>query len=109
MRLLNKRWVGVICFLSAGSALAAPEFVPLQGKAQGHSLTGASQLNDSLYTNPAASAFTQVYAIDGTFQMPRTFAVSILDTKTSGMGGALGYLRKTPIEGGEPLQGVRLG
>lgn len=103
-------WTFGLAFAStllASRAMAAPEFVPLQGTAQGQSLTGASQLNDSLYTNPAASAFTQVYAIDGIFHMPKSFAVSILDTQTSGVGGALGYFRKTVGDHKELLQGVK--
>lgn len=77
---------------------ATPEFVGIQGRAQGHSLTGSSQLNDSLYSNPAASTFTQVYALEGIFEMPKSFAVSILDTKTSDMGGGLGYFRRNNVD-----------
>ncbi len=105
MRTLLK--VGI--FVLSGLATASPEFVPLQEKAQGGALAGASQLNDSLYTNPAGSSFTQVYALDGIFQMPKTFAVSVLDTRTSGMGGALGYFRKQVGSYEQPLQGAKLG
>ena len=80
----------VICFQSyAGTT----EFVPIQQRAQGHSLAGASLFNDSLFSNPASSAFTNVYTVDGTFLNLKTFAVSILDTKTSALGGAMGYYR----------------
>jgi len=98
-----------LLFLGWGITAPAMEFVPLQQKAQAHSLTGSSQLNDSLYSNPAASSFTQVYSVDGTFQMPKSFAVSILDTKTSTIGGALGYFRHyLPGETASPFQGAKL-
>jgi len=98
--------IGILVLSSA--TFAAQEFSPIQDKAQGGSLTGASQLNDSLYTNPAGSAFTQVYSIDGTFHMPKNFAVSILDTRTSGVGGALGYFRKRVGDFEKPMQGAKL-
>jgi len=93
----------------SATSFGLPEFAPIQDKAQGGSLTGASQLNDSLYTNPAASGFTQVYSVDGAFQMPKTFAVSILDTRTSGVGGAIGYFRKQNDVAAKPVQGGKLG
>lgn len=67
--------------------------IPIQGRAQGRSLTGSSTLNDSLYTNPAGSAFVQAYSIEGTLFGQNGFSVSVLDTKTSVLGGALGYFR----------------
>lgn len=99
--------VGILVLSAAG--FGSPEFAPIQDKAQGGSLTGASQLNDSLYTNPAASGFTQVYSVDGAFQLPKTFAVSILDTRTSGIGGAVGYFRKQSDVVAKPVQGAKLG
>jgi len=97
------------------AALASEEFVPLQQFAQGQSLSGSHLLNDSLYTNPAASAFTNVYSVDATYALPRSYAVSILDTKTSSLAGGLGYFRRmvtNPSDGKDfhdPLQGVKLG
>lgn len=85
------------------------DFVPLQEKAMGHSLTGSHLANDSLYSNPAGSAFTKVYSVDGIFQLPKTLAVSILDTKTSNIGGGLGYYRRMYSGSKEVTQGMRLG
>lgn len=82
-----------IALLSYSAMAGSIEFVPLQQRAQGHSLAGASLLNDSLFSNPASAAFTNVYSVDGTVLSPQTFSVSVLDTRTSGMGGALGYYR----------------
>lgn len=98
----------LFCLLFIPSLCSATgEFVPIQEKAQGQSLTGANLLNDSLYSNPASSSFTQVYSVEADYWMPRSFAASILDTRTSPIGGAMGYFRKN--EGGvsEPLQGLR--
>jgi hypothetical protein len=89
-------------------AYGAHEFVPIQERAQGQALAGASQLNDSLYSNPAGAAFTQVYTVDGTYSLPKSFGVSILDTKSSGIGAGLGYFRINQGEGIEPLQGAKL-
>ncbi len=88
--------------------LASVEFVPLQERAEGQSLTGASLQNDSLYSNPASGAFQNVYSLDGTYLLSKGFAVSVLDTKTSAVGGALGYFR-LPIQGTEQTtQGVKV-
>jgi len=87
----------------------ASEFIPLQQRAQGRSLTGAALMNDSLFSNPAASAFTRVYSVDGTFLSPKHFSVSVLDTKTAALGGALGYYRLSRPGIEAPLQGARLG
>ena len=73
---------------------AAQDFVPIQERAQGQALAGSAQLNDSLYSNPAASSFLNVYSVDGSLSLPKTFAVSVLDTKTSSVGGAVGYFRR---------------
>lgn len=102
--------IGFLCvfFWICRLSLAAPEYVAVQDRALGQSLGGASQLNDSLYTNPASSSFTQVYSIDGSLMLPRSFAVSILDTRTSSVGGSLGYFRRTLGEDPGFLQGVKL-
>jgi hypothetical protein len=102
----------VVAFLSMSCLTAfgdSTEFVPLQQRAQGQSLTGASLLNDSLFSNPASSAFTQVYSVDASFLSSRNFAVSVLDTKTSAIGGALGYARTIRPGFEAPLQSARLG
>ncbi len=96
-------------FLSAVSFAGSTEFVPLQQRAQGQSLTGASLLNDSIFANPASSAFTNAYSIDGTFLNPKTFAVSVLDTKTSGMGGGVAYFRMGRPGSAQVLQGGKIG
>ena len=104
------RWSFAFALVLASTALAVPEYVPIQERAQGQSLTGANLLNDSLYSNPASSTFTQVYAVDANMQSTRNFAASILDTKTSSIGGALGYFRRESVPGSDKLiQGVRLG
>lgn len=84
----------ILIFLSLG-VFAAEDFVPIQEKAQGQALAGSMQLNDSLYSNPAASSLVSVYSVDGSYSLPKSFAVSVLDTKTSAIGGAIGYFRKT--------------
>lgn len=84
------------------------EYVPIYEKALGHSLAGANVMNDSLYSNPASSTFSNVYSIDGSYAPPKTFAVSILDTKTSSIGGGLGYFRTGIANTEDLLQAVRL-
>jgi len=98
---------GVLGF--CGMVFGAPEFIPIQERAQGYSLSGSALLNDSLHLNPAASSFTNVYSIEGTYFVPRTFSISILDTRTSQVGGALGYFRQTSEDGASLVQGVKLG
>lgn len=103
-------WTGFwLALLSRSVFSVSKDFVPLQEKAMGHSLTGASLNNDSLYGNPASSGFTKVYSVDGIFQLPKTFAVSILDTKTSALGGGIGYYRRTYGGTKDVTQGLRLG
>lgn len=110
-----KRTFSILALSAATCAsplFAAAEFVPLQQLAEGQSLTGSNLLNDSLYVNPAASAFTNVYSIDGTYELSKRYAVSVLDTKNGTVDGALGYFR-TPVADpngnnyGESLQGVK--
>lgn len=84
------------------------EFIPVQERAQGQALSGSSLLNDSIYSNPAGSAFTQVYSIEGTYVMPKTFSVSVLDTRTSEIGGGLGYFRKAVPYSDQLVQGMKL-
>jgi hypothetical protein len=68
---------------------ANSEYIPIQERSQGQSLTGSSLLNDSIFSNPASSSFTYVYSMEANYALPRSFAASILDTKTSFMGGGL--------------------
>ena len=107
MKFLFLRTFAVLIAITSTAALAAPEYVPIQEKAQGRSLTGAHLLNDSIYSNPAASAFTQVYAVEANYLLPKTFGVSILDTRTSDIGGGIGYFR-IQKEGKEMLQGGKV-
>lgn len=86
----------------------AHEFVPLQEKAQGQALVGASTLNDSLYSNPAGAAFTQVYTLEGAYALPKSFALSVLDTKSSSLGAGLGYFRRLEEGAKDPVQGLKL-
>jgi hypothetical protein len=94
--------------LSIASVHAAPEFVSIQEKAQGQSLTGATLLNDSIFGNPASSAFIQAYAVDGSFLPPKSFSASVLDTKTSAVAGGLGYFRREVADQANVFQGLRL-
>jgi len=82
------------------------DFVPLRERAQGHSLTGAIQTNDSIYSNPAAGIFATTYSVEGTFAFPKSFSTSILDTRTSQVGGGIGYFKDQSSE--LNLQGLRL-
>ncbi|MBI4404147.1 MAG: hypothetical protein HY537_08300 [Deltaproteobacteria bacterium] len=102
-----KKAIGIVLLFYGGIVCALPEFIALQERAQGQSLTGSHQLNDSLYSNPAASAFTAIYSLEGIYMLPKTFAVSVLDTKTGAIGGGLGYFRILNNEQ-EPLQGAKL-
>jgi len=107
MRKIQIGWWSLV-MIWAVNAQAASEFIPIQERAQGQALAGGSLLNDSIYSNPAASAFLPVYSVEGTYLLPKTFAVSVLDTKTSGMGGGLGYFRQKVGEFEQAFQGVRL-
>jgi len=86
-----------IVVTDANAAAGSNRYVPLQEQAQGQSLTGANLLNDSLFSNPASSAFTNVYTVDATFTGPKNFSASILDTRTSPISGAMGYSRQPTL------------
>lgn len=101
-------YVVLLWILVTPAVFCAPEFVPTQERAQGHSLTGSVQFNDSLYSNPAASAFVQVYSIEGSLAQG-ALAASVVDTKTSYVGGALGYLRLQETPSRDKLESLRLG
>lgn len=102
------KWLSVLLVSFSVSGYASSEYVPIQEKAQGQSLGGASLNNDSLYSNPAGSVFSQVYSLEGTYELPKTFAVSVLDTKTSELGGGLGYFRIKADDSDLTLQGAKL-
>jgi hypothetical protein len=80
----------------------------LKERAQAHSLTGALQGNESVYSNPAASAFQETYSIDGTFAFPKSFSASIVDTRTNSVGGGLGYFKEQDPLSSDFVHGVRL-
>jgi hypothetical protein len=104
-----KSLLAAIAVICCASYAGTTEFVPLQQRAQGQSLAGASLLNDALFSNPASSAFVNAYSIDGTFLNPKTFSVSILDTKTSALGGAMGYYRMMRPGFDQPIQVAKAG
>lgn len=106
-----RKFLSLSLFVSCVSMpmFARPEFSSIQERAQGYSLTAATMQNDSLYANPAASAFTNVYTVEGVFSAPRSFGVSILDTKTSPIGGSLGYFREPSLGSSKALQGIKFG
>lgn len=107
--MLFQKLVTLVSFLAVVEVLvAAPEIVPIQEKAQGQSLVGSNLLNDSLYSNPAGSSFTNAYAVEGTMVMPKSFLASVIDTKSSAIGGGLGYFRNFDNNATDPLQGVKL-
>lgn len=91
-----------VCTLFSSLLFASAEYVPLQERAQGHSLTGANLQNDSLYSNPASGAFEKIYSLDGNYGLNGDFAVSVLDTRTSNFGGGLAYYRQPVEKTGDP-------
>lgn len=97
-----------VIFFSAHLVYAHPEIVPMQEKALGQSMTGAHLLNDSIFSNPAASSFLDAYALDASYFPPKTMAVSVLDTRTSAVSAGFGYFRKGTVGVQDPLQGVKL-
>lgn len=107
MRVFLRSLIAAFLFVGVHLPGSTSEFVTLHEKAMGQSLNGSSLANDSLYTNPASSAFMNVYSVDGAFQLPKSFAVSVLDTKTSSIGGGLGYYRRQMF-GNQPTQGAKL-
>jgi hypothetical protein len=102
--ILFSLWVGILSSVSWGFA----DFVPLKEKAQAHSLTGAIQGNESIYSNPAASSFSETYTLDGTFAFPKSFSASILDTRTSTIGSGLGYFKDQDPLSENSSHGLRL-
>lgn len=95
-------------FLYASLGWAYSDFVPLKERAQGHSLTGALQGNESVYSNPAATLFSETYTVDGTFAFPKSFSASIVDTRTNSIGGGIGYFKEQGLEPSLVKQGLRV-
>ncbi len=90
------------------TTFGAAEIVPIAEKAMGQSLAGADLNNDSLYSNPAGSAFSELYSIEGSYYGSGAFSASILDTQTSSLGGGIGYYR-FPVKGTDNLnQGMKI-
>ncbi|MFM8270237.1 MAG: hypothetical protein ACKN9V_08625 [Pseudomonadota bacterium] len=87
---------------------AYSDFVPLKERAQGHSLTGALQGNESVYSNPAGTLFTETYTVDGTYAFPKSFSASIVDTRTNTIGGGIGYFKEQGLEPSLVKQGLRI-
>lgn len=101
--------VGLAISLVQTNASAGQRYIPLQERAQGQSLTGAQLLNDSMFSNPASASLSEVYAVDGSAQSLNSFSISVLDTRTSAIGGALGYFRMPSVNSDKPDQGGVLG
>jgi len=104
----SKTVIAFILLQIASFAHAFSDFVPLRERAQAHSLTGAIQSNESIFSNPAASAFNQEYTLEGTFAFPRSFSASVLDTRTSQVGGGLAYFKEQDSESEGYRHGVRV-
>lgn len=97
-----------LLLFSQGFSFAFSDFVPLKERAQAHSLTGALQGNESVYSNPAASAFQETYSVDGTFAFPKSFSASVVDTRTNSIGGGLGYFKEHDLASSDYIHGLRL-
>lgn len=93
-------------FLCVQSVFAAPAYIPIQERAQGQSLVGADTMNDSIHTNPAGSGFSRVYAVGGSFNLPGALEVSIVDTKSSSIGGGVTYYRSKARGSDNVFQGA---
>ncbi|NBX77064.1 MAG: hypothetical protein EBQ92_10955 [Proteobacteria bacterium] len=101
----------LVCFASLALSSwgwAYSDFVPLKERAQGHSLTGALQGNESVYSNPAGTLFSEAYTVDGTFAFPKSFSASIVDTRTNSVGGGVGYFKEQGVDPSLMTQGLRL-
>jgi hypothetical protein len=107
MRMQKLIWV--IGLMAAGLAYGRGEIVPIQDIAQGQSLVAGHLGNDALYSNPSASAFTSMYSVEGTFRSKKDFAASIMDTRTSSIGGGMGYFRAPRDFSTDFIQGLKLG
>ena len=77
---------------SSSLGFAGPRSLGLSG-----ALRGGITLNESLNSNPASFAFTDKYSIEAYVDVKpgmRSWNASVVDTKTSFYGAALGYSRK---------------
>jgi len=98
--------LGIFC---STYVFALPAYIPLQERAQGHSLGGANVLNDSIFSNPAGSVFSQAYSVDGSYSTAdRTLSASVLDSRTSSFTGGIGYYRAQTDIAEQPRQGLHL-
>ncbi len=97
-----------MALLPSPRAFGAADYISLQERAQGQSLSGGNVLNDSLFNNPAGSTFTQVYAVQADMLSLRNFSASVLDTKNSGLSGGLAYFRRENGFNGPLTHGGRL-
>ena len=95
--------------LTSPVAFGAADYVTLQERAQGQSISGGNVLNDSLFNNPAGSTFTNVYALEANLRTLKNFSASILDTTSQQLTGGLAYFRRE-LTPGNPLltQGGRV-
>lgn len=100
-------YVFLVLFTS-GVQGAGTSVVPIHELALGQSMVGGHLLNDSIFTNPASAVFTNVYSVDGTYYGGGGFSTSVLDTKTSTIGGGAGFYRLNGNTPGKYNQGFRL-
>ncbi|MEZ4749643.1 MAG: hypothetical protein R3B54_03155 [Bdellovibrionota bacterium] len=98
----------VFALLLSSSGFAGTTIVPIHELALGQSMVGGHLINDSVFSNPASAVFTNVYSIDGTYFGTGGFSTSVLDTKTSSVGGGAGFYRMASSVPGKFNQGLRL-
>jgi len=106
LKLSKLFYLSIFLFSSWGWTYS--DFVPLKERAQGHSLTGALQGNESVYSNPAGTLFSETYTVDGTFAFPKSFSASIVDTRTNSIGGGIGYFKEQGADSSLMTQGIRV-
>ena len=72
---------------------------------RGAATTGSHLVHDSIFQNPAAAALEKSYTVTvGYSPVGEQLSASIVDTKSSGMGGAISYVRRDVRElGNTPL------
>lgn len=95
--------------IAGPAAFGAADYISLQERAQGQSISGGNVLNDSLFNNPAGSTFTNVYALEANLRTLKNFSASILDTTSQQLTGGLAYFRRELTPGGPLItQGGRV-
>src|SRR3989338_2741524 len=90
-------------FLLWSTGVLAQEFEGTRGIALSGALRGTVGLNEAIYYNPAAFAFTQKYSIEvQSFYIPSqdtsstwVYNASVLDTHNDFLAAGFGYTRKT--------------